>query len=214
MSKYKLNAELRTTRGKEKAKKLRAAGQFPAIVYGAGGEAESLVLDVRETETILNRIRGEKVLVDLQYGGKSDKVFVRNLQRDPVKNNLIHADFFRVDMKVEMETRIPVTHVGEAKGVKLGGLLEHVLRELTIRCLPGNVPPHVEVDVANLDIHESIHVSDLPEMEGVKIMTRPDSVLYAVVPKQAEDLSAAVATTEEEGEGAEEEAEEPAGASK
>lgn len=191
MSKFKLVAELRTDSGKEKAKKLRFEGRFPAIVYGAAGEAVSVSLDTRETNLVLNRIHGEKVLVDLEYGSTKDKVFVSNVQRDPVSGKLLHVDFFRVDPNREIDTRIQVVSVGEPAGVKLGGLLEHGIRELAIHALPGNVPPHLEVDVTALEVGQSIHVRDLPAIEGVKFISPADTVLFTVVGKAAEKAAEA-----------------------
>ncbi len=202
MSSFALKAEVRSDRGKEKAKKLRKQGKFPAIVYGVGKEPTSLTLDIRETEVVLGRIHGEKVLVDLSYGDTTEKVFVRNIQRDPALEKLLHADFFRVDLNKELDTKTPVHPVGLPKGVKVGGLLEYGLREIAIRCLPTKVPPHIEVSVEDLDIGENLHVSDLPEMEGVKVLSPEDSVLFAVAAKakEAEEMAAV--------EGEEEEAEE------
>lgn len=191
MGKYKLNADVRTDTGKEKAKKLRAAGKFPAIVYGADAGPVSLTLDIRDTENILSRIHGEKVLVDLEYGDRKDKVFVRNVQRDPVIEKLLHVDFFRVDPTREIATKIPVVAIGTAAGVKLGGLLEHGLREVEIRCLPTKVPPHLEVNVEALETGQSFHISQLPQIEGVKYLSSPETVLFAVVGKQKEEPVAA-----------------------
>ncbi len=180
MSEFILNAEVREERGKEKAKKLRAAGRCPAIVYGTSGEPVSLTIDTRESELVIQRTHGEKVLVTLNYDGKEDKVFLRNIQRDPASEKLVHVDFYRVDLKVELDTQVPVINIGTAVGVKEGGLLEHGIRELAIRCLPTKVPPHIEVDVSGLAMNKSYHVEDLPEIDGVQILTSPDAVLFAV----------------------------------
>ncbi len=196
MSTYTLTAEGRTDTGKEKAKKLRAAGRFPAIVYGAGGDPVSLTLDIRDTELVLKRIHGEKVLVDLNYEGKTDKVFVRNIQRDPVKSKLIHVDFFRVDLNKEIETRIPVVGIGQPKGLKVGGILEHGVRDIAIRALPTAVPPHLEVDLSDLDINHSIHVSDIAAIDGVKFLSASETVLFACVSKQKEEEEAPAVAAE------------------
>lgn len=209
MSKFQLKAEVRETTGKEKAKKLRAAGKYPAIVYGAGEDPVSVTLDIRETEVVLTRIHGEKVLVDLAYGGKTDKVFLRKIERDPASEKLLHIDFYRVHPDREIDTKVPVHHVGTAQGVRMGGLLEHGLRELQIHCLPGNVPPHIDVDVSHLEIGHSIHVSDLSPMPGVKVLSSPDAVLFSVAGKQAEEPAPGAAAEEP---AAEAPAEEPAAA--
>ena len=136
-----LKAEDRTWTGKEKAKKIRREGLFPAIIYGPGAEPSSIELSTRDMESALARIRGEKVLVVVEHGDKVEQVFIRNVQRDPVKSQLLHADFYRVDMAKELDTKVPVNPIGIPQGVKLGGVMEQMVRVLDIRCLPSNVPP-------------------------------------------------------------------------
>jgi len=192
-TKFSLKGELRSGTGKERAKKLRVKGEFPAIVYGAGKEPVALTMSTRETELILAKIHGEKVLVDLEYGGAQDKAFVRNVQRDPVVGKLLHIDFFRVDLKKELQMTVPVFAVGTAVGTKEGGLLETLNRQIEIRCLPENVPPHIEANVALLEVGQSIHVRDLPAMDGVKIVTNGDIVLFAMMAKSREEAAAPAA---------------------
>jgi large subunit ribosomal protein L25 len=187
MSQFELKAEVRETTGKEKAKKLRAAGKFPAVVYGADAEVTSLTVPTHEAELLLARIHGEKVLVDLSYGNRNDKVFVRNVQRDPLTESILHVDFYRVDPNREIDTRVLIRQVGTPEGVRLGGLLEHGIREIDIHALPANVPPHVDVNVESLLVGQSIHVRDLPAMEGVRFLTSPDAVMFSVVGKKAEE---------------------------
>lgn len=187
MGSYALKAEVREGAGKELARKLRTKGQIPAVVYGFGGEPVSLTLNARDTELVLNRIHGEKVLVDLEYGGKQEKVFVRNVQRDPVLDSLMHADFYRVDLSREIDTTVPVISVGIPLGVKEGGLLEHGIREVKIRCLPLKVPPHLEVNVESLEIGDSIHARELAAIDGVRVLSPPEAVIFAVVAKAKEE---------------------------
>jgi large subunit ribosomal protein L25 len=199
MSKFSITAEVRSDLGKEKVKKLRFAGQIPAVVYGAGEEPVSLTLNTRDAGLILKRIRGEKVMVDLSYGEKTDSVFVRAIQRDPVDDELLHVDFYRLDLKVEIDTRIPIHPVGTPIGISRGGILEQGLRELSIHGLPGAIPPHFDVDVNALDVDQSIHVADLAVPEGIKIITPSDSVVFLVKPKLVEVVEGeATATAEEE----------------
>lgn len=192
-TKFSLKGELRSGTGKERAKKLRVKGEFPAIVYGAGKEPAALTMNTRDTELILAKIHGEKVLVDLEYGGVHDKAFVRNIQRDPVVGKLLHVDFFRVDLKKELQMTVPVLAVGTAAGTKEGGLLETLNRQIEIRCLPENVPPHIEVNVEPLEVGQSIHVRDLPAINGVKIVTSGDIVLFAMMAKSREEAAAPAA---------------------
>lgn len=189
MKQITLKAESREWTGKEKAKKIRREGLFPAIVYGPGAEPSSIQLSVREMEAALTKIHGEKVLVALEHGGKTEQVFIRNVQRDPVKSKLLHADFYRVDMDTELDTKIPIIGVGTPHGVKMGGLMEQVVRILDIRCLPSKVPPHIDVNVESLEIGQSIHVRDLPAMDGVKVLTPADAVLFLVAGRAEEEES-------------------------
>ena len=191
MSKYELHAEIRDTIGKEKAKKLRQVGKFPAIVYGAETEPTPLTLASRDVEVTLSRLHGESVLVDLHYGNRTDKVFVRNVQRDPLSEKLIHVDFFRVNPDREMDTAVHVVAVGTAEGVRLGGMLEAHAREIVVRSLPTRVPPHIEVDVTTLNAGQTIHVRDLKPIDGVKFVTNGEVVLFAVLGKQKEEEPAA-----------------------
>ena len=197
MSKFSLTAEVRNDLGKEKVKKLRFAGQIPAVVYGAGEEPVSLTLNTRDAGLVLKRIHGEKVMVDLNYGGKTESVFVRDVQRDPVHSELLHIDFYRLDLAVEIDTRIPIHAIGTPIGIAHGGILEQGLRELAIHGLPGAIPPHFDVDVKDLDVDHSIHVSDLSVPEGVKIITPSDAVVFLVKPKASEGGAATVEGDEE-----------------
>lgn len=193
MASYALKAEVRDAFGKEKSKKLRGTGNFPAVVYGAEKDSIALTLNTHEAEMVLGRIHGEKVLVDLEYGGTKDKVFVRNVQRDPVKDKLIHVDFYRVDLNREIDTQVAIHAVGTPEGVKLGGFLEHGVREISIRALPTKIPPHISVNVADLKIGQSIHIRDLQAIDGVKIVTPGDALAFAVVMKKKEEEVAPVA---------------------
>lgn len=188
MSQITLKATRRTWTGKEKAKKLRRQGSFPAIVYGPGYDSVAVELPIRETENALTKMHGEKVLVSLDLGDSSEQVFIRSVQRDPVKNQLLHADFYRVDMAKELDTKVPINGIGGTPaGVKMGGLLEQIIRILDIRCLPGNVPPHIDVDVSGLQIGQSVHVRDLPAMDGVKVLTPADAVIFLVAGRVEEE---------------------------
>lgn len=186
MSTFVLNAEIREDTGKEKMKKLRAKGHCPAVIYGSEQEPVSLTINIRDTEVLLQRIHGEKILVEVKYGDKTDKAFVRQVDRDPVKNLLEHIDFYRVDPDHEIDTTVPVLSVGTPIGVKMGGIMEPGLRKIDLRALPANVPPHIDVNVEKLNIGQSIHVSDL-DLPNVKLLTAGDGVLFAIHGREKED---------------------------
>ncbi len=194
MSKFAIEAELRESRGKEKNKKTRRAGRLPVIAYGIG-EPDALSIDAHEFDLLLQHIAGEKVIVDLNYAGKSEKVFIRDVQRDPVSDKPLHVDFFRVDMNKELHTILQVHQVGTPIGLKEGGILEHGLREVHVKATPSNLPPHIEVDVSELHLNQAIHIGDLPAIEGLQFLTNEDSVVFSVVSKQRAEEE----TTETEG---------------
>lgn len=199
---YTLKAELRDARGKEKAAKLRQTGNVPAVLYGAHKDPVALTINVREFETLRTKTHGEQVLIDVHLpGGSVEKALIRDVQRDPLSQNLLHADLQRVSMTEAISVRVPVLSVGLAYGVKNdGGLLEQVTRTITVRCLPTAIPPHIEVDVTELRNGQSIHLADIKAPANVEFTDDGKTVLFAVVGKvKEEELApgAAPATTAE-----------------
>jgi large subunit ribosomal protein L25 len=188
-SPFVLKAEPRAERGKEKARKIRQAARVPAVVYGSRKEERSISLDTREFETVRQRTHGEKVLLTLEYAdGGSDRVFIQSIQRNPMTQRLLHVDFYRVDMSRPITVRVPVICLGVPEGVKtFGGMLDMVAREVEIKCLPDRVPPHIEVAVDHLGIGQSIHVSDLPRIDGIEYVSLPSVVICAVHGKGKEE---------------------------
>jgi len=187
-----LVAESRSGTGKGVARKLRARGRIPAVVYGNDAVVEHLSVDARSLDRLLHTsTAGYNTLIDLQLDDRSQVVLLKELQRDPVRGAFVHADFLRIDLKEEVEVSVNVRLVGEPRGVKLdGGILDHALREIEVRCLPTAIPEHVDVDVSQLQVGESIHVSDLPLPPGVELMTdRGLSIASVVAPAVAEEAA-------------------------
>jgi len=190
-----LEVEARETAGKGVARKLRAAGKIPAVLYGGGRPAVSLTLDpgrlqklLRGSELGLNTLINLKVTDHAELDGKT--VMVRELQRDPIRGSFIHADLYEVNLAETIEVEVPIHVTGKAKGVELsGGVLDQALRELEIRCLPRAIPDEILLDVSDLEIGDSLHVRDLRLPEGVELVSDPDlSVLSVVAPVKEEDL--------------------------
>ncbi|MCB2155732.1 50S ribosomal protein L25 [bacterium] len=214
----KLDAKVREERGKEKAKKLRFAGMLPGVVYGSGKDAVSIVLDAHEFQLVRQAAHGDSVLIDLNVdNGDHDKVFIKALQRDPVTSKIEHVDLLRVDMNKEITLKVSVRQIGDTPlGVREGGLLEQVRYKVEVRCLPGNVPAHIEVDLTELGAGATFHISDLPVLEGVEYLEEPDTTIFSIVSKAkleaaafaAEEAAAAAGGEEGEAEAAEGEAEE------
>ena len=200
MSENAIVAEPREATGKGVARKLRAAGRIPAVVYGAGSEAQSLTVDPRELERLLHGSgAGMNTLIDLAVGAQHDTVLVKELHRDPVRGQYLHADFYRVDLTKKIEVTVPVHLVGKAVGVDFGGVLDHPVREVTIECLPNQIPESLDVDVSALEVGMSIHVHEMTLPEGVDVKSDDQlAVATVVLPKQRDEDEAAAEAAEGE----------------
>ncbi len=176
--------------GKEVAKKLRRDGFIPGVVYGAGEKPTPVQIPTNAFIKFRRSGHGENALITLNIkNGKtaSEKVLIRDIQKDPVKDNVIHIDFQHVSLTKKITIKIPIHLVGTPTGVKdQGGILQQVLRELEITCLPTDIPEKVEVDVTALKIGDSIHVSDL-SLPQVEILTDPVQTITSVVPPMKEE---------------------------
>jgi large subunit ribosomal protein L25 len=206
----KLVAEKRDDSGKGVARKLRAAGRVPAILYGHGMQPLPLSVDSKELFHLFHTGAGANVLVDLVVDGAEHLAMPREVQRDHIKGRFIHVDFLVVRRDEKIEVDVPIRVVGESPGVKAGGVLEHHLWDIHVECLPQNVPEAIKVDVSALEIGDSLRVADLTAPGGVEILTNPDeSVIAAVQPQMAIEVEeeAAEAAEAVEGEAAEEEGE-------
>jgi len=210
----KLVAEKREGTGKGVARKLRAAGRVPAVLYGQGLEPVSLSVDSRELIHVFHTGAGTNVLVDLVVDGDAHLAMAREIQRDHIKGRFVHVDFLAVSRDQTITIDVPVRVVGESAGVKAGGVLEHHLWEVQVECLPTDVPEAIQADVTALEIGSSLRVSDLAAPEGATILTNPEDLVVAVQQPQArielEDEAAAEAA-EGEAEGVEGAAEESEG---
>ncbi len=205
MAELKLRAERREGAGKGVARKLRAAGRVPAVLYGHGRQPLWLSLDSRELFHALHGSAGANVLVDLVVDGKQHLALPREIQRDHVRGQYLHVDFLEVRRDEKVEVTVPVRVVGESPGVRAGGVLEHHLWDLHVQCLPGDVPEAIDADISSLQVGESLRVGDLVPPAGVTILTAPDESVVGVVTPQARVVEEAAAVAAE-GEAAAEEA--------
>ena len=191
MAEVRLSAERRPRTGKGVARRARAAGRVPAILYGGGIEPVALEVDRRAFTTALHSDAGMNVLLDLEIDGETTLALTRELQRDPVRGTLLHADFVKVDRTQEIEVEVPVHITGEAAGVREGGVLETQLFTLHVRCLPAEVPEHVDVDVSALAVSESLKVGELPQFQRFQILNDPEAVVATIAaPVSEEELEA------------------------
>ncbi len=183
MKTIELSVEKRSTIGKNEARRSRAGGRIPAVVYGAGKPNVPISLDRKALADLFREGAGENAIFLLKLAGsdQSRHAMIRELQRDPVSRKPLHIDFVRVLMDVRVTVRVPVEVVGIAKGVKTdGGILDVVTREIEIECLPADIPAHIAVDVTELSIGDAIRIAELPAMEGVRIVDNPEKVVLHV----------------------------------
>ncbi len=189
MNEVSLTARKREKTGKKIAKRFRREGRLPAVIYGGGEEPTPLTLDHREFETFLRQHRGESVVINLEVeGGEAEKALLRDIQRDYIKNVVIHADFQQILMTDRITTTVSLVLTGDPVGVKRdGGVLDQALREVEIQCLASEIPEHLEVDVADMIIGETLHISDLT-FENVDINTDGGVSVVSVLAPMAEEV--------------------------
>ncbi len=214
MEDIRLSAEKRQTTGKGDARKTRVEGFLPGILYGPETEAISISLQTRELEALLRKHGSTNMLINLDLADDKNgerKVLIRELQRDPIVGSLKHVDLYQVSMSKKITMSIKIHLTGMPEGVKLGGILQHIIRDLEISCLPGDIPGAVEVDVSAMNIGDSIHVGHI-ELENVEVLTNPNRTIVTVVPptviKEPTAVAAEGEAVEGEGEAAEGEGEE------
>lgn len=205
-----LSASRRTDTGKGSARKLRAEGRVPGVVYGRDMEPVLVSVDSLEAVQLFQTISVENTIVQLSIEGEDGplQTLVREIQTHPFRPALLHVDFFRIQAGKAVEVEIPIHLGGVPEGVKSqGGVLQQAVHDLPVRCLPASIPESYEVDVGHLMVGESLHVSDLPEMEGVEILLDPERTICSVIVPRAlveeveeeeEALEAALVGEEEE----------------
>ncbi|MCK5440008.1 MAG: 50S ribosomal protein L25/general stress protein Ctc [Gemmatimonadetes bacterium] len=176
-------ADRRQGVGKGAARAERRSGRVPGVLYGHGEESVSVSVDALELNRLIQSISVENAIVDLEVKGEKDpfKVLIREVQRHPYRDDLLHIDFFHIAMGEEIHVEVPVILVGVPIGVKdKGGVIDHQLREIEINCLPANIPEKIEIDISELDIGNSIHVGDL-KLPDLEIQTDSDRSVVAVL---------------------------------
>jgi len=177
-----VKATQREGRGKNDSRRARRAGQVPVTIYGGQGEAVAALAPLSELAAILRSDSGRNTIftLDVDGVGPAEVMFI-DRQIDPVRSRLVHADFKRLVKGEKIEATVPLRLVGEPIGVREhAGVLEQIVREVEIRCEPREIPEHIDVDVSNLDVHEVLHVSDIPLTAGVEILEDADAVIATI----------------------------------
>jgi large subunit ribosomal protein L25 len=197
-----LDVVKRDGKGKNEARRLRADGRIPAVVYGAlkpGAAPESVpvAVDPKALLRILHSESGANTLINLTLEGRESRVMVKEYQLDPVTHRLLHADFYQLAMDKVITVTVPIVIKGEPAGVKLqGGMLDFVTREVQVQCLPTDIPENITVDVSELMLHQSVRLRDLPENAKWKPLNEPETMLVHVVMPKAEEAAAAAPEAE------------------
>ncbi len=181
-----LEAKTRDERGTNAMRRLRAEGMVPVTVYGGGLDAASTKVVKREFTALL-RAHGRNKIFSLSYNGETTPVKIADLQVDPIKGVLIHADLMRISLTEKSDFEVPIKIVGEAEGVKtFSGVLDVVSHSLDIRCLPADLPSVIEADVSALGLGDHLSVKDLKLSDRIEVLTDPDTVVVTVVAPRVE----------------------------
>ncbi len=188
MAQLTVQAEERQKTGKGANRRLRMQGRLPAVVYGQGLETLSVSVNAQDVDLILHSEAGHNTIFQLQVSGKLTDVLIKDYQLDPVKGSLLHADFQAVALDQKMTFAVPVQVEGTAQGVIAGGVLDQVLREIEVECLPTEVPDHIPLDVTELEIGDSVRVEALQlDSPKISLLSAPDLVILSIVPPQVEE---------------------------
>lgn len=188
MATASLSAKVCSDRGKGVARKLRAAGEVPGVIYGHGREPQSLTVNAREFARLAERVRITSTVIELALDGKTARTLVRELQRDPIKRSVIHIDFQELVAGEKVTVSVPLRFVGTPEGVKTGGgILEETMHAVEVTCDPANIPDHLDVDVSALTIGHSLHIGDLKLPDGVEVTDDPEQTIAVVSAPKAEE---------------------------
>jgi large subunit ribosomal protein L25 len=190
-----VRATRREGRGKNDARRARRNGQVPVTIYGGATEAVAALAQLSDLAAILRSDTGRNTIFTVDVEGvEATEVMFAARQIDPVRSRLVHADFKRLVKGEKIEATVPLRLVGEPIGVReQAGVLEQIIRNIEIRCEPRDIPEHLDVDVSNLEVHQVVHVSDIPTSEGVEILASPDTVIATIgVVKEEEVVVAPV----------------------
>jgi len=184
-----LEAQPRTPGTKNDARRVRRQGKVPAVVYGAGKQTMPVSVDPRQVSRILHSETGHNTVFDLALDGERTKAMIVDWQYEPIKGALLHIDLKRIAMDQKLRVSVPIELKGEAEGVKQqGGILEQIVREVELECLPGDIPNAIEVDISHLVFGLVLRVADLPRSEKLKFLTDPDQPVAHIISIKEEEV--------------------------
>ena len=186
-----------SSRGKNEARRLRVSGRVPAVVYGAKKETVAVSLDPKVISRILASEAGHNTIFDLQVGSEKTKAMIVDWQFEPIRGHILHIDLKRIAMDEKMRVMVPIHLVGEAVGVKQqGGIMDQIIREVEIECLPGDIPSHIDADVSHLEFGVVLRVKDLPHSGKIKFITPEDQGVAHVTAVKEEVVATPEAAAE------------------
>jgi len=196
MQQKQMNIELRSKTGKGISHQLRNANIVPGVVYGKGMDPVAISIKYRDLQDALAGEGGHNNLITLVGGGSLDQsmVIIADMQCDALKGTYRHVDLHRINMNEKLRVTVPVVLKGSAIGVKEGGLLDLAHHELHVECLPGNIPDHIEIDITDLHVAHSIHISEIVVPEGVKLLENPKTPVVSVLGRAKEEEATTGAT--------------------
>lgn len=185
---FKIKGEKRALFGKNASRRMRKEGKIPVILYGPDIENAPLILEKRDIFAILKSESGENTVFKVSFDSKTTDTMIKDLQRDPVTDEILHADLIQIAMDKAIRVSVPTVSVGEAVGVKAeGGFVDFVTREIEIECLPADIPDHIEIDISDLHLNQSLQVEDITPTEGVEIISDPSAVIVHIRVPMAEE---------------------------
>ena len=184
MAERDLNATMRKEKGKQAGKKLRKDGYIPGIIYGHGESAIPLSIESKTLNQILEKSFGDHIIFNVKIEGREDaKAVLKEIQRDPISREIMHVDFQHVHAGEALTVLVPIVLTGSSPGVKEGGILEHILRKVEVRCLPSQIPDHLVMDISQLTLGDSLHVKDI-EAGALRILDDAEAPIVSIlVPK-------------------------------
>lgn len=194
-----IKGEMRDIFGKNASRRIRRDGRVPAILYGPSVENVPLTLEKKDIIAILKSESGENTLFKVTFGSEKRDAMIKNLQTDPVSDELLHVDLIQITMDKAIRVDVPMVLIGEAVGVKTeGGFVDFATREIEVECLPQVIPEQIEIDISELHLHQSIKVEEVAPQEGIKITSDPEMVIVLIqAPTKEEEIEVEVEEEEE-----------------
>lgn len=196
MATVQFSAESRSDTGKGVARKLRAAGRIPGVIYGHARTPQPLSLNTRDFMHLLEKVSYSTTVFELDLAGTTSNALIREIQRHPFKKEILHVDFQELVAGEKVTVRVPIVYVGASIGVKEGGIVDQIMHELEIHVDPMQIPNHLPVDISNLGIGHSLHVSDLVMPEGVEVLDDENATVCTCAAPKAAEEAAVVAPVE------------------